>query len=111
MSRRKSKEEWLQDIEARQRNIVFPDTAQNEARFWRNLIEGKERLTIVQVVGICVFALAVLALLFYTIFIDSYSPGLSWANLVIGAFRWLIVLVLLGIFLLVFTFSQRRKRR
>ena len=28
---------WLQDIEARQRNVVFPDTVQNEARFWRNL--------------------------------------------------------------------------
>jgi len=32
-----SAEEWARDIEARQRNVIFPDTAQNEARFWRNL--------------------------------------------------------------------------
>jgi hypothetical protein len=25
--------EWLRDVEARQHNIVFPDTAQNEATF------------------------------------------------------------------------------
>src|SRR5439155_1019781 len=36
MTRRVKREEWLQDIEARQRNVVFPDTVNNEARFWRN---------------------------------------------------------------------------
>jgi hypothetical protein len=111
MSPRRSKEEWLQDIAARQRNIVFPDTAQNEARFWRNLIEGKGRLTIVQAVGICVIALAVLVLLFCTLFLDGPFPGLSWGNLISGAFRWLIVLALLGGFLLVFTLSQRSNRK
>jgi hypothetical protein len=30
-------EELSRDIEGRQRNIVFPDTVRNEARFWRNL--------------------------------------------------------------------------
>ena len=37
MSKHHKRDEWLQDIEARQRNVVFPDTVQNEARFWRNL--------------------------------------------------------------------------
>ena len=43
--RRKTQREWLQDVEARQRNVVFPDTANNEARFWRNIMEGRQRLT------------------------------------------------------------------
>jgi hypothetical protein len=38
MANRKQ-DRWFQDIEARQRNVVFPDTVQNEARFWRNLKE------------------------------------------------------------------------
>jgi hypothetical protein len=37
MRHRHHGEQWMQDIEARQRNVVFPDTVQNEARFWRNL--------------------------------------------------------------------------
>jgi hypothetical protein len=37
MAHRKTQREWLEDTEARQRNVVFPDTVNNEARFWRNL--------------------------------------------------------------------------
>jgi len=37
---------WLEDVRARQRNVVFPDTVQNEVRFWRNLITGKQRMTV-----------------------------------------------------------------
>lgn len=39
MSKPHDREQWLRDIDARQRNYVFPDTVQNEARFWRNLKE------------------------------------------------------------------------
>ncbi|HEX6802136.1 MAG TPA: hypothetical protein VF133_00520 [Terriglobales bacterium] len=45
-----SRNEWMRDVELSQRNIVFPDTAANEARFWRTLISGK--LTTVQVIGV-----------------------------------------------------------
>jgi hypothetical protein len=48
MTPRVKREEWLQDIEARQRNVVFPDTVNNEARFWRNIIEGKKKLSTVR---------------------------------------------------------------
>jgi hypothetical protein len=37
MNREHEREKWLQDIHARQRNIVFPDTVHNEGRFLRNL--------------------------------------------------------------------------
>jgi hypothetical protein len=48
----KGREEWEADVRARQRNTVFPDTVQNEGRFWRNLVSGKQRLTTVQTIGI-----------------------------------------------------------
>jgi hypothetical protein len=37
MGNRRNRAQWMQDIDNRQRNVVFPDTVQNEARFWRNL--------------------------------------------------------------------------
>jgi hypothetical protein len=58
-------QQWQQDVDARQRNIIFPDTAANEARFWRNLIARKGRLTVVQWIGLGLmgFTLALVALL------------------------------------------------
>ncbi len=55
----KKQEEWMRDIEASQRNIVFPDTVSNEARFWRNIISGKRRLSTVQAIGIGMVGAAV----------------------------------------------------
>jgi len=60
MAHQRQREEFLRDLEARQRNIVFPDTVQNEARFWRNL--GNPSFNTPAKVG---FALIVL--LFYAI--------------------------------------------
>jgi hypothetical protein len=37
MGNRNKRDEFLDDIHNRQRNIVFPDTVANETRFWRNL--------------------------------------------------------------------------
>lgn len=37
LGHRRQHEEFLRDVDDRQRNIIFPDTVQNEARFWRNL--------------------------------------------------------------------------
>ena len=39
----------MRDVELNQRNIVVPDTAENQARLWRNFISGK--LSTVQVIG------------------------------------------------------------
>jgi hypothetical protein len=65
---RKRQEEWQQDINARQRNIAFPDAAQDEGRLWRNLVNGNQKLTIVQAIGA--------ALIFLTI------VGISWREAV-----------------------------
>lgn len=50
----------MRDIDTRQRNVVFPDTVQNEGRFWRNL--GKEPLTPVAKAGFIVFFMWVFGL-------------------------------------------------
>src|SRR5579872_7161237 len=34
------RDQWLQDAKNRQRNIVFPETVENERRFWQNLGTG-----------------------------------------------------------------------
>jgi hypothetical protein len=53
----KRQKEWQQDINARQRNTVFPDTAQNEGRLWSNLANGKPKLTIAQAFAVALVAL------------------------------------------------------
>lgn len=51
---RKNRDEWMDDVHARQRNIVFPDTLENEKRFWQNLGSGRTRLTKLHLVGLLV---------------------------------------------------------
>jgi hypothetical protein len=52
MRNRLNPEPWLQDVEALQRNVVFPDTVQNEGLFWRNL--GKQGWTTTSKIGLVV---------------------------------------------------------
>jgi hypothetical protein len=54
---RHGKDDWLRDMDARQRNVVFPDTVQNEARFWRTL--GNVPLTTAGKIGLVVLAIFV----------------------------------------------------
>jgi len=62
-------EEWERDIASRQRNVVFPDTVQNEARFWRNL--GNQPWTPTTRIGLAilgVFAFGLLGRLVIAVF-------------------------------------------
>jgi hypothetical protein len=74
MGDHRKRDEWLQDIEARQRNVVLPDTVQNEARFWRNI--GKQPSTSTKV------GLALLAILgwglFAVILVATFQEGFTW---------------------------------
>jgi hypothetical protein len=102
MARRVKRDEWLQDIEDRQRNVVFPNTAANEARFWRNLIDGKQRLTVTQKIGLAIISLTVATLVATSIF--------EAGSLLRGAINWVIALGILVAFLALFTLSNRRRR-
>jgi hypothetical protein len=57
MRNRLNRERWLHDVEARQRNVVFPDTVQNEGRFWRNL--GNQGWTTTSKIGLLVLGIFV----------------------------------------------------
>ena len=39
------REVWMREVRYRQRNIVYPETAMNRARFWRNLTSRKYPFT------------------------------------------------------------------
>lgn len=54
-------QEWEGDIAARQRNVVFPDTVQNEGRFWRNL--GNQPWTPTTKIGLAILSVFVFGLL------------------------------------------------
>jgi hypothetical protein len=60
MMKKQSNKDWLHDVEMRQRNIVFPDTMKNEARFWRNLMDSKGHLSATQIIGISLMYLALI---------------------------------------------------
>ncbi len=107
MSRRH--EEWLRDVTDRQRNIVFPDTAANEARFWRNLFNGKRTLNGVQFAGVVVLAVAVLALV-VGISTENFGGSLL-ANVLDALVRWALAFAILGGFLVVFGFARRLERK
>jgi hypothetical protein len=77
MSKRNQAENLHQEIDARQRNLVYPDTLSNEVRFWRNL--DNRRLTTPQKIG-----LALLVLLFgrflATLLRTEIQEGLVWRD-------------------------------
>jgi hypothetical protein len=106
----KKQEEWQQDILARQRNTVFPDTVQNEGRFWRNLATGKQELTVVQGIGLALMFLALGAVLWgYAVDRFHYSASGSVFERLIPVFAdWAIVLV---VFVVVFLLLRWRVRR
>ncbi len=98
----------MRDVEARQRNIVFPDTAANEGRFWRNLYSGKQKLTKVQAVGLGVMAIAVAALVVFTF--GRNEPYTSWGQGILNtALDWTFAFAVLGGFLLLLKWGTRQK--
>lgn len=102
-------EEWLRDVYDRQQNTVFPDTASNEARFWRNLFNGTRTLSSVQIAGVLVLAVWVLALV-VAITIEK-SGGSLWENVLIGLVRWALAIAILGGFLIVFGLARALEQR
>ena len=103
----------MQDVHARQRNIVFPDTVNNEARFWRNICEGRQQLTVMQGVGVFILAIAMGVLVFAITFTGNipFTANFSWAKLLNRFLIWLIAVGILAVNLLAFQISQWFQRR
>jgi hypothetical protein len=104
MSKDPGRDEWHCDIDGHQRNIVFPGTANNDAKFW----SGYQRLNAVQKIGIGVLYAAVLATLVVALLGDVHS-GFSWRNVVFGLLKLLIAIAFLGSFLAAFTLNNRSR--
>jgi hypothetical protein len=66
-----SLKDWERDVINRQRNIVFPDTVLNQARFYRNIASG-------QAIYRPILKLGVVAQLLYLLFLTQLLwPALS----------------------------------
>jgi len=94
MSDARQRERWLQDVENHQRNLVFPDTVQNEARFWRNLANtpwkastklGMAVLAIFVATGIGMFVVA--AIQGHIVWAVALGMILLWGP-IFGAIAW-----------------------
>jgi hypothetical protein len=107
---RKRREEWEQDVIARQRNVVFPDTVQNEGRFWRNLASGKQKLTIVQAIGIALFSLPLICIFWSdaALRFRFAASGSTFDRLAPIFVDWAIILGLFVVFFLLLRWRVRR---
>jgi len=82
---RDHRDDWLRDVEARQRNIVFPDTTQNAGRFWRTLYSDRHPLNGAQWAGIIImFVLEALALVGLLGMLWPSYEGPWWQKLIDG---------------------------
>lgn len=84
MGNQGKRDRWLEDVRNRQRSIVFPETVQNEARFWRNL--GTGPWTTSSKVGLAILAVFVV----------------GWGSVFFRATHgqgemWMLVLLFLGV--------------
>jgi hypothetical protein len=104
MGKHGNKDEWLRDVDARQRNIVFPDTANNEARFWRNIINGNARLSTTQKIGILLVFLTLLVV--FLSMAGVFSSGFSFSGLASTSLVFLAGSGFLVLFLAIFSVSQ-----
>jgi len=102
--KRAERDDWRRDLDARQRNVEFPDTAANEARFWRNIISGKEKLRPSQVAGIALICFTLAAAIYSYISFQlrvSGAQGTLWER-ILGTFGdWLILFAVAAAVLLV----------
>jgi len=108
MSKHSGRDEWLRDLDARQRNVVFPDTTNNEARFWRNIINGKERLSTLQKVRILSVFLALLIV--FLSMAGLFENDFSSRHLTSTSLAFLAGFGFLVVFLVIFSVSQRLGR-
>jgi hypothetical protein len=92
--RQRKREEWLRDVNARQRNVVFPDTVENETRFWRNLGTGPSKTS--TKIGLAILAIFVFGF-GAAILVATYQGGVLWefvlamilfSGSIFGAIAW-----------------------
>jgi hypothetical protein len=101
MNERKQREHWLQDVQDRQKNIVFPQTLANETRFWGNL--GSRTPTTLTWAGLAILGIFVLGGMGYFLVI-WIQAGTFWTGV-------LTILVIFGPVLGLIVWATRRNLR
>lgn len=107
---RRSKDEWLRDLQARQRNVVFPDTVQNEGRFWRNLWSGKQPLSLAQFIGLLLMFVVVAGSLVLFLRIQWPTYEAPWWEKVISAYSLDLLVFAVVVSLVIFGGRKARHK-
>ncbi len=106
----KRQAEWQRDIENRQRNVVFPNTAENEARFWRNLSDRKWNGVVVAGLVLVCLTLAGALAGFISVELGVYREGTLIQRTLQAFGAWIILLLAITAGLLIAWIVQRRKK-
>jgi hypothetical protein len=111
--KRSGRENWLRDVHARQRNLVFPETVANESTFWRNIIAGKKKLHASQLIGIGLIYLTLAAVFYGLISSQMRTSGIQgtlWDRIIGNFGGWIIVFGVAALLLLVGQVIRRYSR-
>lgn len=103
-----TRREWQNDIAAGQRNIVFPDTAANEARLWRSLLVRKWTAREVLGLGLMVLTLVSAFAAVVVIQFQIYNGQGTLGQRIIAAFgAWVMLLAVVAVVLAIVWLSSR----
>ena len=91
--KKNTRDEWLQELKARQQNVAIPDTVNNEVEMWRKL--GEKPMTAVQKIGLGLLGVFVFGLLFFII--AFVTEGRDLHTRILSGLRFWASVVILGI--------------
>jgi len=112
--RRNDERQWQDDLVRRQRNIVFPDTVENEGRFWRGILRGGIRLTTFQKIGAAIVVLLAVGMWGHALLTMVTEPGDNrplWARVVSVGVPLALAVVMLLMFMALIGWQTRREQR
>jgi uncharacterized BrkB/YihY/UPF0761 family membrane protein len=112
MSSESEREKWRNEVAARQKNYVFPDTVRNETDGFRRIYESKKPSSPVLFVGILLLLLVVIVFV-GSIFLARFQGmepfhGPLWAKLLVAFGPYVVVLS--GFGLLVYLLGRSAKK-
>src|ERR1035438_3249819 len=112
--RRNDERQWQDDLVQRQRNIVFPDTVENEGRFWRGILRGEIRLNTFQKIGAAIVVLLAVGMWGHALLTMVTEPGDNrplWARVLSVGVPLALAVVMLLMFMALIGWQTRREQR